>query len=84
MIKNLNDYKKYLEILKEYDEFYYNLNKPKASDYQYDEIKIGLLDFEKKNSKYNFVTNKVGFAPSKKFTKVKHAEKMLSLGNAFD
>ena len=84
MIENLNDYKKYLEKLKEYDQFYYDFDNPKASDSEYDQIKAGLLDFEKKNSKYSFVTNKVGFAASKKFSKVKHSEKMLSLGNAFN
>jgi len=84
MIKNKNDYKEYLEKLKEYDHFYYGFDKPKVSDSKYDKIKKNLLDFEKNNLQYKFVTNKIGFTPSKKFTKVKHSEKMLSLGNAFD
>jgi len=84
MIIDENGYKKYLEKLKEYDQFYYDFNSPKVSDSEYDEIKKKLINFEKKNFKYNFVTNKIGFTPSKKFTKVKHSEKMLSLGNAFD
>ena len=84
MIKNVNDYKKFLETFKEYDQFYYDFDNPKVFDSKYDEIKLALLNFEKKNSQHNFVTNKVGFTPSKKFTKVKHSEKMLSLGNAFN
>jgi DNA ligase (NAD+) len=84
MIKNNNDYKKKLKKLKKYDQFYYDFDKPKVSDSKYDEIKKELINFEKKNLQYSFVTNKVGFNPSKKFTKVKHSEKMLSLGNAFN
>jgi len=84
MIKTVEDYHKQLDLLKKYDEFYYDLSSPKVSDSKYDTIKKELLEFEQKNKKYNFVTNKVGYAPSKKFSKVKHLEKMLSLDNAFD
>ena len=84
MIKFLEDYKNKKKLLSEYDQYYYQFDKPKVSDSKYDNLKFSLLNFEKQNSQYNFITNKIGFAPSKKFSKVKHSEKMLSLGNAFD
>jgi len=84
MISSEDDYKKKLKLLNKYDQAYYNSDSPKITDSKYDEIKKRLLEFEKKNQQYSFVSNKVGFAPSKKFSKVKHTEKMLSLGNAFN
>ena len=84
MINNIKDYQKKLQLLNSYDKFYYNSAKPKISDAEYDLLKKELLDFEKKNSKFSFVSKKVGFEPSQKFIKVKHTEKMLSLDNAFD
>jgi DNA ligase (NAD+) len=63
--------------------FIMNLSKPKVSDADYDNLKKELLEFEEKNKQFTFVSSKVGFAPSKKFSKVKHLEKMLSLDNAF-
>jgi len=84
MISSVDDYKKKLKLLNRYDQNYYESDSPKITDAQYDEIKKRLLEFEEKNPQYSFVSNKVGFAPSKKFSKVKHTEKMLSLGNAFN
>ena len=84
MISSVDDYKKKLKLLNNFDQNYYESDSPKITDAQYDEIKKRLLEFEKKNQQYSFVSNKVGFAPSKKFSKVKHTEKMLSLGNAFN
>ena len=84
MIKTIEEYQKKLQLLNRYDKFYYNSAKPKISDAEYDLLKKELIVFEKKNSKFSFVSKKVGFEPSQKFTKVKHAEKMLSLDNAFD
>ena len=83
MIKAVEDYQSKLNLLKKYDEFYYEFNKPKVSDADYDNLKNELLAFEKQNKRFTFVSNKVGFAPSKKFSKVRHLEKMLSLDNAF-
>ena len=83
MKKTVEDYKKKLNLLKKYDEFYYEFSKPKVSDADYDNLKKELLEFEKENKEFTFVSNKIGFAPSKKFSKVKHLEKMLSLDNAF-
>jgi len=83
MISSVDDYKKKLKLLNQYDKDYYESDSPKITDAEYDEIKKRLIEFEKKNPQYKFVSNKIGFAPSKKFSKVKHTEKMLSLVNAF-
>ena len=86
MIISLKDYKKKIKLLKKFDHSYYDLNKPNISDAKYDLLKKEVLEFEQKNKKLNlkFASTKVGFAPSKKFSKVLHSEKMLSLDNAFD
>ena len=75
MIKSSEEYKKKIALLKKYDELYFEYNKPKISDAEYDLLKKELIDFEKKNIKFSFVSKKVGFIPSQKFTKVKHTEK---------
>jgi len=84
MIKNIKDYEKKLKIFQRHDLLYFEANNPEISDAKYDLLKKELLNFEKNNSQFNFVTRKIGFAPSKKFSKVKHSEKMLSLDNAFE
>ena len=84
MISSIDDYKKKLKLLNQYDKDYYDSDSPKITDAKYDEIKFFLLEFEKKNPQYISVSSKIGFSPSKKFSKVKHTEKMLSLSNAFN
>ena len=84
MVKSSKEYKEKLLLLKKYDQFYYELSKPKVSDSDYDKLKRELLKFEEVNKEFDFVSNKIGFSPSKKFSKLKHTEKMLSLDNAFD
>jgi len=84
MVKSSKEYKEKLLLLKKYDKFYYELSKPKVSDSDYDKLKKELLKFEEVNKEFDLVSNKIGFSPSKKFSKVKHTEKMLSLDNAFD
>ena len=69
MIKTVEDYQNKLNLLKKYDEFYYEFSKPKVSDADYDNLKNELLEFEKQNKKFTFVSNKVGFSPSKNFAK---------------
>ena len=84
MIKTILDYRKKLNLLKRYDKYYYDFSKPEVPDSDYDKLKNELLKFEKNNKELTYVTNKVGFSPSTKFSKVRHSEKMLSLDNAFD
>ena len=82
--------KKYLEkikILKKYNESYYNRSKPIVDDSVYDQLKKEIFELEKK---YSFLKSKdspslkIGYKPSKNFTKVKHKIPMLSLNNAFN
>ena len=87
MIKDISEYKKKKKILIKHNKYYYDHNSSKIDDASYDKLKIELLNFEK-NSKIPAneikVSDLVGYKPSKKFSKVKHYERMLSLDNAFD
>ena len=62
----LNQYKKKLRLIKIYNEYYYNENKPKVTDKEYDDLKKKILFLE---SKHNFLRSKnspsqiVGFKP---------------------
>ena len=82
----LKEYKKKIKLLEKYSKFYYQNQKPLISDKEFDELKSGITELEKK---YNF-TNlkspsvKIGYKPSKKFEKFRHKVKMLSLSNAFN
>ena len=82
----LKEYKKKIKLLEKYNKFYYQNQKPLISDKEFDELKRGITELEKK---YNF-TNlkspsvKIGYKPSKKFEKFRHKVKMLSLSNAFN
>jgi len=84
--KIYSDYFKKINIIKNYNEAYYNLSKPKVSDREYDDLKKEILFLEQN---YNFLISKdspsnvVGHKPSKNFKKASHKVPMLSLGNAF-
>ena len=83
---SLKEYKEKIALVEKLNKAYYNNDKPLVSDAEYDEIKKDILNFEKKNPEItdkNSPTKKVGFAPSEKFSKVKHLVPMLSLDNAF-
>lgn len=87
MIKSLKDYKNKKKKLIEYNKFYYDQNSPKIDDAKYDLLKKQLLIYEEKNKLSGHekkVSDLVGFEPSKKFSRVKHKESMLSLDNAFE
>ena len=81
--------KKYLLKIKEYQQhnkLYYDENRPKIKDYEYDKLKNEIINLEKN---YKFLSNKyspsksVGYKASKSFEKYKHEVPMLSLSNAF-
>ena len=81
--------KKYISkinLIKKYNQSYYNDNESIVSDATYDNLRNEILDLEKKfdflNSKFSPSIN-VGFKPSKIFKKSFHKVPMLSLGNAF-
>ena len=83
---SLKEYKEKISLIQKLNKAYYHNDKPLVSDAEYDKIKKDILDFEKKNPKIvdiNSPSEKVGFAPSEKFSKVKHLVPMLSLDNAF-
>ncbi len=85
-MKSLKEYKEKIALIEKLNKAYYHNDKPLVSDAEYDRIKKDILDFEKKNPKIiskDSPTIKVGFAPSEKFSKVKHLIPMLSLDNAF-
>ena len=65
---------------------YFEKNAPKINDADFDQLKIEILELEKKFSflKSQDSPSKVlGFKPSKNFNKVSHKKPMLSLANAF-
>tara|TARA_B100001057_G_scaffold499950_1_gene612677 strand:- start:688 stop:2718 length:2031 start_codon:yes stop_codon:yes gene_type:complete len=75
-----------IRLFEKYNKNYFDKNNSLVSDQEYDKLKKEILEFEKK---YNFLNsinspiNKVGFKPSKNFTKIAHKVPMLSLANAF-
>ncbi len=81
------DYLKKRKILEEYNKFYYDKDSPIVTDHEFDDLKKKVVELEKQNpflKKYDSVTNTIGFEPSLKFAKIKHAKPMLSLANAFN
>ena len=78
--------KKKINLLKKYDEAYFDKNSPIIPDHEYDKLKIEVLELEKKYSYLKGKSSpaqKVGYKPSSKFAKVEHGIPMLSLANAF-
>ena len=81
------NYLKKIKLLQKYNQFYYDKDSPTVSDQEYDDKKKEIIELEKNNSflkKYGSVNDSVGFKPSSKFAKIKHAKPMLSLSNAFN
>ena len=84
---SLKEYKEKVTLIQKLNKAYYDNDNPLISDAEYDKIKRSILDFEKKNPDLAFKdspSKKIGFAPSEKFSKVKHLVPMLSLDNAFE
>ena len=81
------NYLKKIKLLKKYNKFYYDKNKPLISDKEYDELKQDIFNIEKSNPELiskESPSLTVGFKPSKNFIKIRHRVPMLSLSNAFD
>ena len=84
--KIIRDYKTKIRELIKNNKYYYEDNKPRIDDQEYDKLKNKILLLEKE---YPFLRDsnspslKVGHKPSKNFKKVTHKVPMLSLGNAF-
>ena len=84
---SLQEYKEKIALIKKLNKAYYHNDSPLISDAEYDKIKRSILEFEKKNPDLvdkDSPSKKIGFAPSEKFSKVKHLVPMLSLDNAFE
>jgi len=86
-----SDIKSKIEKLRKEIEYhnyrYYILDNPKISDREYDLMMRELERLEKENPEFfdaNSPTQRVGAAPSKKFSKFHHDVPMLSLANAMD
>ena len=74
------------EIIKHHDSKYYQEDDPDVSDAEYDNLRLEILELEKKFPELitkNSPTQTVGSKPSKGFSKIKHSVPMLSLGNVF-
>jgi DNA ligase (NAD+) len=83
----IKNYLEKVKLIEKYNKCYYDKDAPVISDYKYDELKKKILELEKKYlflKKFESINNKIGFKPSSKFNKIKHAKPMLSLSNAFN
>ena len=84
--KIIKDYKIKIRELIKNNKYYYEDNKSRIEDQEYDKLKNKILLLEKE---YPFLRDsnspslKVGHKPSKNFKKITHKVPMLSLGNAF-
>lgn len=73
--------------IREADIDYYQDDRPKLTDSDYDKLRLELINLEKMYPELvlaNSPTKSVGAKPSNKFGKIKHSIPMLSLDNAFD
>ena len=78
---------KKIKILKKHNDLYFNYDKPRISDSEYDKLKNEILELEKKHpylKDLESASSIVGASPTNKFEKIKHLKPMLSLSNAFD
>ena len=85
--KITNDYKKKVALIKQHNKYYYNDDKPKISDAEYDNLKNEVVNLEREHEflkKLNLSPQILGAPPSNKFKKINHLKPMLSLSNAFD
>ena len=83
----VKNFKKKIKILKKHNDLYFNYDKPRISDSEYDKLKNEILELEKKHpylKDLESASSIVGASPTNKFEKIKHLKPMLSLSNAFD
>ena len=86
-LKIKNKIKKIIKLIEKYNYEYYILDNPSVSDNVYDNLMQQLINLEKKYPKLilpNSPTQKIGGKRSKKFKKIRHKIKMLSLSNIFN
>ena len=46
--KNYQNYLKKIKLFQKYNKHYYDLNQPLVNDYQFDKLKLEIIDIEKK------------------------------------
>ena len=81
-----SNYKKKIELIKKYNQYYFDKSKPLVDDQKYDLLKKEIIQLEKENpflKELGSLSEIVGFKPSKNFKKLAHKVPMLSLGNVF-
>jgi len=74
------------EIINKHNYYYYVLDKPIISDYEYDELMRQLIKLEKDYPEFitpDSPTQRVGAKPLEEFKTARHLTPMLSLANAF-
>ena len=80
-------FKEKVKEIKKHNNLYYNFDKPKITDSDYDKLKKEIISLEE-NYKFlkdlKILDNLVGATPTNKFNKIKHVSPMLSLSNAFN
>ena len=82
----LKKYQNKINLLNNYNKFYFEKNAPLINDREYDELKKEIVSLE---ARYKFLKSEdspstsVGYRPSKNFKKDLHRVPMLSLANAF-
>ncbi len=80
-------YQNLIKNIKKHNKLYFDKDKPKITDAEFDKLKREAVKFEKDNpflKDLNLTTNLLGSPPSNKFKKIKHLSPMLSLSNVFD
>ena len=83
---NQTRYKQLRKEIEEHDYAYFVLDRPKISDYQYDQLYKELLDLEAKHPEWvdpNSPSQRITGKPLDAFTKVPHRSPMLSLSNTY-
>ena len=78
--KIIKDFKNKINILKKHNHYYYNKDKPKISDSEYDKLKKELSSMEDNYDflkKLNLLSNIVGAAPLNKFKRFPFAPNAL-------
>jgi DNA ligase (NAD+) len=75
------------ELLDKANSAYHGIDSPIMTDAEFDFLKKRNLEIELKFPQYkkpDSPTEKIGYLPSEKFSKIKHSKKMFSLSNGFE
>ena len=75
------------ELLNKANSAYHGIDSPIMTDAEFDFLKKRNLEIELKFPQYkkpDSPTEKIGYLPSEKFSKIKHSKKMFSLSNGFE